>query len=116
MEEVTSNRIKTFLASILLYFVAIANIPLRTYFMQMKGGEIKTHNKEKSLLELLYDLNLFKKEFGIRQKQQFQANFQVIKRNYKSILECMTSCKMTTAANNTYALFDCSKMTYIVGC
>ena len=50
MEEVTSNRIKTFLASILLYFVAIANILLRTYFMQMKGGEIKTHNKRKILI------------------------------------------------------------------
>lgn len=36
--------------------------------MQMKGGEIKTHNKEKSLLELLYDLNLFKKAFGYKTK------------------------------------------------
>ena len=92
MEEVTSNRIKTFLTSILLYFVAIANILLRTYFMQMKGGEIKTHNKEKSLLERFYTILTYsRKHLVIRQKQQFQANFQVIKRNYKSIFECMSS-------------------------
>ena len=84
--------------------------------MQMKGGEIKTHNKKNPYWSSYTILTYSRKHLVIRQKQQFQANFQVIKRNYKSILECMTSCKMTTAANNTYALFDCSKMTYIAGC